>query len=146
MKVADLAYTAGIIDGEGCIFIRKSSSRSCSAGYQYSLGIHVVNTDKVLVDWLRLNHGGNTYCNSRTKAGNKVWLWRIHAKQASEFLEAVSPFLLLKRNQAKIGIEFQANKHVTGYYNARRAKTTDEQGKDVGYFKLMKDMHRVKST
>lgn len=50
----DLAYLAGILDGEGCFSIGKSSK-----GY-YNLRVDVVNTDRRLIEWLHVNFGGYT--------------------------------------------------------------------------------------
>jgi hypothetical protein len=39
-----------------------------------------------------------------------MYRWKIAGQAASEFLKAVLPYLVIKRKQAEIAIEFQATK------------------------------------
>jgi hypothetical protein len=50
--VAEIAYLAGIIDGEGCIYIGNFSCNKKTGVPYYQTNIQVTNTDKKLIDWL----------------------------------------------------------------------------------------------
>ena len=92
----NLAYLAGIVDGEGCIRIHKQSKRNC-----YSPMITVVNTNPILVDWLRFFFGGSV---GVYHSGNTNWKdsynWRLTGIKAIELLQQIRPYLRLKAQQA----------------------------------------------
>lgn len=103
------AYTAGIIDGEGSIQIRKNHYKT-AAGIKesYCLRVRVVNTDKVLIDWLVRVYGGNTYedCRKASKNEKHLFDWNMHSNAAYSFLQQVYPFLVIKRKQAQVAFDF----------------------------------------
>ena len=105
MKQTDLAYIAGIMDGEGCICIvkRKSCSRK---GYSYQLRVTIVNTNEWLVHSLKMQYNGWVYdhCSGTNK---RVWEWRVDSNLALSFLESIVKYLKLKRAEAEIAINFQ---------------------------------------
>ena len=116
MKKTDLAYVAGIIDGEGCIGIYKTK-------YRYYLTVAVHMTDEWMVTWLASLFSGskNTYTHYRKRSNCKPeWAWQIQGKRALVFLELILPYLKLKRPQAEIAINFQRAK-------VRPRQLTDEQ-------------------
>ncbi len=99
-----LAYTAGIIDGEGCIGIYPNTSmkrgRKCRS---YRLRVH-------LSHWLKSKFGGTIYLRDYAKSGQNwkpVWYWMVVSRQALSFLEQVYPYLQMKKPQAELAIEFQ---------------------------------------
>ena len=63
--VAQLAYLAGIIDGEGSIYIGNFSCNKKTKVPYYQTNIQVTNTDKTLIDWLFDIFGG--LVTTRTK-------------------------------------------------------------------------------
>lgn len=106
--VATLAYLAGIIDGEGHIGINvnlKNPQRRTSPRYQSELVI--VNSDKPLFEWLAENFGGAVGPRKKAEDHHKqTWRWKVGDKQAATILEAVLPYLRIKRKQAELLIEF----------------------------------------
>lgn len=106
----DLAYAAGILDGEGCISIAYVRCSSKPDRY-HVLNIHVSNTSPELLIWLRERFQGSV-CrmsdNRKGKLGRRpIFQWQITAKQAHEFLVAVRPYLLVKAKQADVAIAFR---------------------------------------
>ena len=58
-NIAQLAYLAGIIDGEGCFFIGKSkTSRPYGCGFHFYAVLRITNTDEGLILWLEKTFGG----------------------------------------------------------------------------------------
>jgi hypothetical protein len=53
-----LAYLAGIIDGEGSIYIGNFSCNPKTGTPYYQTNMEVTNTDAGLIDWLMGNIGG----------------------------------------------------------------------------------------
>lgn len=59
----EAAYIAGIIDGEGSVSIinQKRSKKKVKSGYSLSMRITIVNSNKVLIDWLQKHIGGSIH-------------------------------------------------------------------------------------
>jgi len=134
VKKTDLAYTAGIMDGEGSIGIARHKSKSCKRGYTLELSVQVTSSDEWLCQWLKFAFGGSL-SHSINNAGNPMWHWIIVARKASEFLKAISPYLRLKRPQAEIAIQFQdAKRH-------RQSKTDEEAAIEEAQRIVLQQMH-----
>lgn len=101
-----LAYTAGIIDGEGCI----SAYRRQATPRRYEMYVNVSATDEWLTRWLKMRYGGSVYVIPRKGNQRDLWRWNISAKKAREFLSLMLPYLQLKRMEAELAIQFQEAK------------------------------------
>ena len=127
----ELAYIAGIIDGEGSISlirayqkqrpVRRRNSRSYGnptpgVRQRTLLAVHVGMTDKQIPEWLHSMFGGSLYYRDNL---NENWKgrhdWRLASQKAAKFLELVLPYLRVKSRQAKIAIRFQKYRvpHIT---------------------------------
>jgi len=104
LRKTDLAYIAGIIDGEGCIGIY---TRGKGKG-MLRVTVVVHNTNEWLCQWLRFSHGGSVHQDRRFAERNHkpCWKWSISGKLALVFLQLIFPYLRLKRLQAEIAIKF----------------------------------------
>jgi hypothetical protein len=100
------AYLAGIIDGEGCIFINKAARPDC-ASPSYWLGLRVGNTDHRLMEWLSRAYGGRV--RPMRVVGNRrpAWEWSINGPPAASALRSARPHMIIKARQADIAIAFQ---------------------------------------
>lgn len=96
------AYTAGLVDGEGTILLTKWGS-------SYLPLINVTNTDQRAVDWLRQRFGGKIYRSKRALPQHKTALrWTLTGKWAAAFIREILPYLVLKREQAMLLLEYYA--------------------------------------
>ena len=112
-KSNTLAYTAGIVDGEGCITIANSGKITGRKHRPQIMMVSVANTNEWLVQWLKMEYGGNiSFANRKNRRlGCKLcYRWGISAHAALGFLELVSPYLQLKRPQAELAMKFQREK------------------------------------
>lgn len=103
----DLAYAAGIIDGEGSIGVHRNGQNQL--GYRYVLCIQVSMTNPIVPNWLREMFGGHTgtYKQSKQAFGTKpVTKWFLYGIDALEFLYYIIPYLMEKREQAEIALVF----------------------------------------
>ena len=102
---AKYAYLAGIIDGEGCLTVGAGKKETC---INYNAIILVQNTSRKMIDWLQSKFGGQVYLSKKeTEKTKAAWMWRITKKKDIEILLlAVLPYLIVKREQAKVLLNF----------------------------------------
>ncbi len=111
MRKIDIAYFAGVFDGEGCIIIHKSKSKAKSPNYSYVAEVNLANTNEWIVRQFHFSFGGGCYL--RKKQGEhtrQIWAWQIGANKAADFLEIILPYLRIKKAQAEIALGFQRHK------------------------------------
>lgn len=115
VKDTDLAWLAGIIDGEGSILLGSKGHRGEFPGYNglmIGATIHVTNTCGNIISKCEkiLDALGVSFRTSdKTTASNKTQVWRIDMGKMTHiktFLTAVSPYLVSKHGQADIVLRF----------------------------------------
>lgn len=105
-----IAYTAGILDGEGSIQINPSKNYQNPFGKKYwSLTVQISSNNLKVLNYLQKNWniGFITKWKARgAKLGRSSYNWRIYSKHAQKLLTILYPFLIIKKSQAKIGLKF----------------------------------------
>jgi LAGLIDADG DNA endonuclease family protein len=126
----EIAYAAGFFDGEGHIAIthniqadkRKRKNGKVYFYERFQMHIEVSQKDKTPLVWLRAKFGGNLIHGIRKRSYDRgtysMWYWWLGASKAAEFLKLIQPFLIVKRQEADVAIEFdgtmnRARKHST---------------------------------
>lgn len=123
-RIADIAYAAGLFDGEGTVKVNKS----------LSVTIAVSGNHMPMHTWLesifggsitsggRLHYAGETLSDGRLVQTDSVqeWKWRLNGQKAIDFLELVEPFLIEKREQSVL---VTANREL---WPTRPVRLTDE--------------------
>lgn len=106
LPTAVLAYAAGIIDGEGCIRIgRYTNTKTGKIGYRGM--IQVGMTNRLAIEWLKDNLGGNFYVGRTSYDRRKpCFNWIMRAADGAKLLSALLPYLIVKREHADLFIEF----------------------------------------
>lgn len=95
-------YLAGAIDGEGYIFIVFSKSTQ-----NYICGVYIRNTDRRLLEVFAKYFGGNIYFLRRQKSNHKdSYSWQCAGFKAAELCKCILPYLVIKRRQAELLLEF----------------------------------------
>lgn len=97
----ELAYFAGFFDGEGSIVI------STSEKLYHSLTISVAQTYPVPLYRMQDRFGGTVSYKEPSNGNKPLYDWRVHSYSASEALSAMREFLIVKRDEADLAIEFQ---------------------------------------
>ena len=110
MNNSDLAYMAGIVDGEGSVNI--SYRRKKKYGdTQARVGLFVYNSDVRLLKWIQKRfHGSVHVYAARQPTWKPFGAWHASDLATMRVLELVLPFLVIKKDQAKIAIRFQKTK------------------------------------
>lgn len=108
-RTADLAYAAGLFDGEGSV----KTHRHCVRGKTYHYPrVAITNTQKVLLRFVCDTFGGYI-CKTGTpakKTHKQVWRWEASCQIAVTFLTAVLPFMREpeKIRRAKLAVKLAA--------------------------------------
>lgn len=100
MTKEELIWLAGFIDGEGCITIAREKDKP------RKLILKIGNTNeyiiKLIAKWFK---GGIAYQEGKNNSKDS-WHFQTCNETAAIILRAVYPYLLIKREQAYIGLEY----------------------------------------
>lgn len=92
MTDTDLAYLAGIIDGEGTVVH--------GAGVTRMTALRVAMTDKVVIDWLQSTFGGTIYTKPKSPRGKAYYEWTLQGQdRLLDLIPQIIPYALCKRPQ-----------------------------------------------
>lgn len=101
-----LSYFAGLTDGEGSIIITKNG-RLKQGVDNLVLQVIVTNTCRLPLAKMKRMFGGSVLqYKNRGNVPGVHYAWRASACKAAAFLRRVQPYLLIKREQAKLGLRF----------------------------------------
>ncbi len=140
MDTADLAYMAGIMDGEGCIHIGREqhSDRLIPC---YWLEIMIGITDRYICRLFHGNFGGTVRnIGEATETHYAKWMWRISGNKASDMLQLLLPYLRLKHSQAELALKFQSHRKYWG----NKGKPEEELKLDESEYTLMRNLKKEK--
>ena len=126
LKKWQLAYIAGIIDGEGCFSLARQTNRRTMAAHVF---VNMTN-----LDCIHFLHTTTTLGNFRTRQfENKKaqYEWSIDNRLEIYLLvEAIHPYLIVKREQADTMLEFVGRR-----INGRLVTQRDTE--------LLEEMHKL---
>ena len=121
----ELAWAAGAVDGEGCIAIVAVKHKD-SVRLQYGLYIAVGNTDPRMPRRLADLFGGNVLVKSARPGNRTMYEWRIFASKAGAVLKELRPYLIVKGEQADVGIAFAETLRRRGSWHTADLRDTRE--------------------
>lgn len=133
MKVKNTikAYTAGIVDGEGSIQINPSNIRKSEKAW-WGLTVQISSGDKNVLYFLKKNWkdiGNITEYKARgSRKNRKNYNWRLYSKEAENFLINIFPYLIIKKEQAYVGLKFRK---LTGFKKGQLTKDIIKKRKDL---------------
>jgi hypothetical protein len=102
------AYAAGIFDGEGYVDIYKASTSKASKSPSLMLRVVISQKDGRLMNWLQDNFGGYVAMSRKDKF--YIYRWDIRSQVAKQFLLTIQPFVLVKKEQVDLAIEYENKK------------------------------------
>lgn len=97
-------WAAGFIDGEGHVSVTRGKSPTDKTRYFYRPEISAGQVSRVPLDILAELFGGSV-----SKAKDKYgyhYQWRLYCKQALSAIEILRPYLIAKRTQADLVMEY----------------------------------------
>jgi len=134
LSVAEKAYIAGFLDGEGSFGIQKS-------GYPFVI---VANSDKSVINWIseKVGYGTKWYVNDARGNRKPMYSFRIQTyADIIEFIEAIIPYLKVKKQQAQLLKEYCELRLKSPLRNPLTGKMTLE-GRMLEIYKTMKNLNK----
>lgn len=98
------SYMAGFFDGEGYIGILKRQRKTYNP--EYFIQISIGQKDGHIMDWVMENFGGHLHNVKRDGS----YYWIVSNKDAYKFLKKIKPYLIYKKPQAELALEFYENR------------------------------------
>ena len=131
-----IAYLAGFFDGEGSIFIDKLYGMSCV----------ITSTTKWALESFRFGFGGNITENKKiyNVSQHTTYQWKVKSTKAKIFLQAILPYLKLKKPEAEIAIKFQNRKELKHYTVRNRVPKKEQILREADRILLQKMKEQVK--
>lgn len=107
----ELAYFAGIIDGEGSLYIGNFSKNPKTGKPYYQTVMQVTNTDESLIDWIKTIFGGlksvRTHKQHASNSRKQAYMWTATGDRLTHLCECILPYLICKVRQCEILIEMR---------------------------------------
>jgi hypothetical protein len=130
----DLAWAAGMFEGEGSVRINTPTRRNLGA-----LLCDMVNTDVEVIAFYQGRWPGYMRQVAATPPRRPFYRWRISSGVAAEFLNDILPYLRTARvrEKALLGLEFQAGKTRDQSVN----RTDAYRERQAGYYERMKALN-----
>lgn len=94
MTVEQLAWFAGVVDGEGCFRISEKRFDPI-----FAIKMNHLPTIKKL---RRLAGGGHLYRNLPRENSKTSWTWRLNGRAATSIVLQLIPFLYTKKREARL--------------------------------------------
>ena len=124
----ELAYMAGFFDGEGYVGISSDKPAWKNGGVYYRMRVNVTQKDPTVLLSFRKIYGGTLH-----KGKDGVWKWYIDGKKGCVFLSDMMPYLIIKKEQAKLALEFSA-------LNTGKGKSTEAKKRQEAISKEIKKL------
>jgi len=110
MRKIDIAYIAGLVDGEGYIGIKKTKAYKCqdrqTNGYHARLQIRMV--DEPAIKFIAENLGGWYYREKpSSKNGKPLFCYQSSDKSAETILKTLLPYLRVKKESANTVLDLR---------------------------------------
>ena len=104
MQISDIAYIAGLFDGEGCVTCKKKPTKRPDRGgkiyNQWYIRCEISMTDKEVISWLHETLGfgwsAEKRYSKRPKNYKRQWRWCCGYRDALTFAKLIWPYAQVK--------------------------------------------------
>lgn len=131
-----LAYMAGILDGEGCFSITKTKPSDC-INPRYTGRVMIGMTDKEVISLFYEKFGGSMLIE-RVQNRKPIYRWKLvgDSERVINFLEKIIPYLICKKPQAEILLEYVKTKKISGYQKNKGLPIEELHRREDFYLKI----------
>ncbi len=107
--VITVQYIAGLFDGEGWILITRTTSNKEMKSPAFYLRVGIEMTNFEVLNNICNKYGGHIYTRPVKRAVNRkiTHTWYLDGKKSINFLTDIKEFLIIKKKQAEIAIDYQ---------------------------------------
>lgn len=98
----DLAYAAGLVDGEGCIY---GISKVYNGNLRTVVRLSILMCSKSTIERIHSKFGGSLYELPHREGRPDRFLWQVGCSHAGPVLRALIPYLIEKRAQAVVALQ-----------------------------------------
>jgi hypothetical protein len=119
--IAEAAYMAGLMDGEGTFFI--GNYGNTRNGF-FQTVLKITSTDKCMIEWVYITFGGwmSEYTSKQRAINCKcpVFTWACTGDRLTHICEIMLPFLTAKKQQALILIKMRGTYNGSEYVKGKQ--------------------------
>ncbi len=134
-----LAYMAGIFDAEGCVTIAEKTpwvTKKAIKRLHHRMACKVSQKYGNVLELFCEYFGGTVF-----KPKNNTPFWDINASKALNYLQTVEPFLIVKKEEAQVAINFQKRKiEEMKHYNSNHMMSNDLISFNQTQYLLLKEL------
>jgi hypothetical protein len=138
----DLAYFAGLMDGEGSFCILPRPYRD---GFSSPIArLSISSTTPEVLYWVQARFDGHINEHATSKKGTEApaWQWRMRKKEVlRELLPELIPFLVIKRLHARWMLDFIVNCSKEGGLARNEPVSQTRRALESSYCTLMKELN-----
>jgi hypothetical protein len=137
-----IAYWAGFFDGEGCITLLDTAGKKDKKGRYFKLHINISQCNRQILEDLANDFDGRIYTHHRYNKSNhrQAWAWEASPTQAARFLRAIEPYVILKRDQVKLALDYYDRSSIEGQRGPYKRLTEEEISYRQTVFQTLRDM------
>ena len=143
LRVEELAYLAGLFDGEGSLGLKRYKPKGKNAHVRIDPRVSVTNTRLELVEPFQKAFGGSVYHQKRSLVWQEVNSWEALSSNAISCIKALLPYLRepKKREAADWILYFWENRSLSteaGYHSGRNPVPGEEMSWRLEIFNRVK--------
>jgi hypothetical protein len=133
------AYLAGLIDGEGCLFISKYQGKH-NVTPVYRAQIIICMTNKEVIDYIcEVTGAGKSYFSpARSDKLSHIYRWVVNSYDDIKIiLNGIMPHLRVKKTEAEMMLDFVSIKVKRSYGKGKTRPMSLVHKQDVFYHQIM---------
>ena len=103
----ELAYIAGLIDGEGSFVISQVADITRRYQVRHGFQLSIANTNREVLVWVQCKLGGSLIYHKQRNDWKPHWSWVTRSRwEASGIIHLIQPYLRIKSAQAEVALRF----------------------------------------
>ncbi len=108
---AEVAYLAGIVDGEGCFYLGQVKQGKYGNGLQFHSMLKITSCDEALILWLEEVYGGRRDTRYRWTSKKAfcrpVFTWQATGEMLDYICPLILPCLIIKERQCRVMMRYR---------------------------------------